>query len=330
MRRLLITAVASLAVLLPIAPSVAATRLPPPPPSRSFPAAIEGFAPYQPQFLCIQRVEPGVAAFEHLLLTTYPATTSLGDLRPCSVGGTSEHYDGRAFDWGADHRIPAQRAAGESLLNWLFATDADGNALAMFRRLGLMYVIWNKRIWGSWDQRWEPYPCFGVTDCHVNHIHFSFGWAGAREKTSFWTGTVSGVMEPPLPKLAVGASKRLVVTASAASATAHWLLSRNATYRLTARGLWHAGGVAADAVCSHTDQGWQPRRSGLQLSGDQLQLWGESWQPVDDDGSGCDTVTHAYRLDLRTPSSSTVSVDLAGAGKNSDSGDVVVRIVRLS
>src|SRR5580693_7863966 len=87
------------------------------------------------------------------------------------------------------------------MLRWLFATDANGNQDAMFRRLGLMYVIWNKRIWGSWDQKWEPYSCSGVTACHVNHIHFSFGWAGAEKKTSYWTGVASAPLEPDLPHL---------------------------------------------------------------------------------------------------------------------------------
>ena len=87
-------------------------------------------------------------AFEHLLLKIYlerrwvtcerAASAAQGALRRARV------------DWGADHRVPAQRAAGQSLLRWLFASDAAGNEDAMFRRLGLMYVIWNKRIWGTW------------------------------------------------------------------------------------------------------------------------------------------------------------------------------------
>lgn len=311
-------------------PAAAAAKLPPPPRTPSLGAAIEGFAPYQPQFICRHTVEPGVAAFEKLVLATYPNTTSLGDMRSCAVGGVSEHEDGRAWDWGADHRVPAQRAAGESLLHWLFATDADGNRDAMFRRLGLMYVIWNKRMWGSWDQRWEPYACSGVTDCHVNHIHFSFGWAGALEKTSFWTGTVAGVMEPPLPKLAAGATRVINLAASAGDATAHWLLAAGASYRITASGVWHADGVAQDAWCERTAQGWRPRRDGISVGGDQVHEWGQTWQALHDNGAGCDATTHRYRLDLQTSSPSTITVSLGGAGAASDGGAVKVRIHRVS
>lgn len=319
----------AVALAVPAAAQAALPKLPPPPRTPSFTTGIEDFAPYQPQFLCRHHVEPGVKAFEQLVLKTYPVTTSLGDLRACSVGGTSEHYDGRAFDWGADHRVPAQRAAGQSLLDWLFATDAEGNADAMFRRLGLMYVIWDKRIWGTWSRRWEPYACSGVTGCHINHIHFSFDWAGAREKTSYWTGRVAGVMEPPLPKLsAIGAAKVLHVSASTGSVTAHWLAAAEATYRVTARGTWHAPSGLADAMCHQTSSGWRPRRDALQLGGDTIQGWGQQWQPVHDNGSGCDASTHTYRLTLVTPQESTVRVDVGGAGKAADTGAIRVRVVR--
>jgi hypothetical protein len=235
------TAVGLLTALVVAAP-VAAQALPAPPKTPKVTAEIEEFAPYQPQFLCLGKAAPGVRAFERLLLKTYPATTSLGDMRACSVGGRSEHYDGRAFDWGADHRVPAQRKAGQSLLRWLLARDEAGNEAAMFRRLGLMYVIWNKRIWGTWGHGgWRPYSCSGVTDCHVNHVHFSFGWAGARQKTSYWTGEVAGVLLPPLPKLRdLGVPRVLRVAASSGTAIARWLAVAGATYRVTAKGVWHS------------------------------------------------------------------------------------------
>ncbi|HVT64971.1 MAG TPA: hypothetical protein VHD81_07445 [Mycobacteriales bacterium] len=330
MRRTLITLLVAVAASVP-STAVGATNLPAPPKSPELPLEIEAFAPYQPQFLCLSKVEPGVKAFEQLLLSTYPGTTSLGDMRPCDVGGTSEHYDGRAFDWGADHRVPAQRKAGQSLLHWLFATDAAGNEDAMFRRLGLMYVIWNKRIWGTWSHSWRPYSCSGVTDCHVNHIHFSFGWAGARERTSFWTGKVAGVLEPPLPKLAaVGASRLLKVVAATGTETAHWLAAAGATYRVTAKGTWRSPTGTADAVCRKTDDGWQPRRDGLRVDGDTIHGWGQRWEPAHDNGSGCDGSTHTYRMALETPEASTVRVELGGAGKAADSGAIRVRVVRTA
>jgi hypothetical protein len=329
-RRSIVGLLVSVVLAVP-AVAQAVPHLPPPPNTPRFDTGIEEFAPYQPQFLCLGKVEPGVKAFEQLLLKTYPATTSLGDMRACSVGGTSEHYDGRAFDWGADHRVPAQREAGQSLLKWLFATDAAGNEDAMFRRLGLMYVIWNKRIWGTWSRRWRPYSCSGVTDCHVNHIHFSFDWAGAREKTSFWTGQVAGVLEPPLPKLKnLGAAKVLRVAARAGTATARWLVAGGATYRVTAKGVWASPSGPADAVCHKSADGWRPRRDGLRLDGDTIRSWGLRWEAAHDNGAGCDASTHSYRMTLTTPDASTLRVELGGAGKAADTGAIRVRVVRAA
>jgi hypothetical protein len=308
-----------------------AGHLPAPPASPREPRAIEGFAPYQPQFFCRSEVEPGVAAFERLVLATYPKTRSDGDMRACADGGTSEHKDGRAWDWAADHRVAKQRAAGESLLHWLFAADSAGDPDAMFRRLGLMYVIWNKRIWGAWSRRWEPYPCSGVTACHVNHMHFSFGWAGAEKRTSFWTHKVGRVREPPLPYLSKRGSKRtLRVPARAGSATAMWLVRGGLRYRLVATGVWRRGrSAAADAVCHKTARGWvRARASAIAISGDQLAAQGLAWVPTHDNGRGCNPVSHAYRLVLTTGHPSTVVGELSAAGRSGDVGGVRLRFIR--
>ena len=55
---------------------------------------------YQAQTTCSPTAKPGVADFAARLLRAYPTTRSLGIVRACSVGGTSEHKEGRAFDWG--------------------------------------------------------------------------------------------------------------------------------------------------------------------------------------------------------------------------------------
>jgi hypothetical protein len=309
--------------------------LPPPLATPKERAAIEGFAPDQSQFFCRSKVEPGVKAFERRVLTHYRVSHSDGDMRGCSVGGTSEHKDGRAWDWGVDHRVPAQRRAGKSMLRWLFATDSHGNQDAMFRRLGLMYIIWNKRIWGAWSQRWEPYACSGPTLCHVNHMHFSFGWAGAEEKTSYWTHKVSPVVEPPLPVLKrMHAHRSLRVGASEGSRTALWLVGANRTYRVKASGVWrhgHRDRIRSDAVCTKTAHGWVPSSAGgASLGGDQMQGWGLRWVAVHDTGNGCDAKTHTYRLSVHQSASSTVEIQLPGAGQAKDSGAVNVRFTRTS
>jgi hypothetical protein len=306
-------------------------HLPAPLPSPREGAAIEGFAPDQSQFFCRSKVQPGVKAFERRVLAHYPVSHSDGDTRGCDVGGASEHKDGRAWDWGVDHRIAAQRAAGKSMLQWLFKTDAHGNKDAMFRRLGLMYVIWNKRIWGAWSQHWEPYSCSGPTLCHVNHMHFSFSWAGAEKKTSYWTHQVSPVVEPPLPVLGkVHAHRLLRVSPRQGSVNAMWLLHRHATYHVTATGTWRAGHRRADAMCTQTASGWRRTSAGgLRVDGDQIDSWGEQWRPVHDNGSGCDARAHTYRLVLDQSAPSTVNVQLPGGSAHA-AGAVNVRFVRIN
>jgi hypothetical protein len=160
--------------------------------TQGFPAEIDPYQPYVPQTTCSPAPKPGVVEFADMLMTTYPATGSSGIARTCGIGGRSEHKEGRAFDWTARVNDPTERAAAESAIDWLLATDEHGNQHAMFRRFGLMYIIWNRQIFSSSShaEGWRPYPCsLGASsdECHVGHVHFSFSWAGAMRKTSWWT-----------------------------------------------------------------------------------------------------------------------------------------------
>ena len=170
--------------------------------TRSFGAAIEPSVPYQAAAKkCVAANaydKPGPVALRALLTTTYGVTVGgrtvyNGITRPCD-GSVSEHHEGRALDWGMDYRNAAMQADGKAVLSWLFATDRYGNEHAVARRLGIMYVIWNKQIYGSWSgYEAEPYSCgTDPTACHVDHMHFSFDWPGARAETSFFTGRVAG------------------------------------------------------------------------------------------------------------------------------------------
>ncbi len=180
----------------PAAPAPAAKA----PTTRTFTAAIEANVPYQPAAKCkvgtakLAANQPGPVDFRNLLLATYGTqvgglTVFTGITRPCD-GTVSEHTEGRALDWGMDYRNAAMRADGQAVLTWLFATDRFGNKDAIARRLGVMYVIWNHKIYGSWTHyAAAPYSCgTDPTACHVNHIHFSFDLAGAKAQTSFFTG----------------------------------------------------------------------------------------------------------------------------------------------
>ncbi|MDQ3157088.1 MAG: peptidoglycan-binding protein [Actinomycetota bacterium] len=73
---------------------------------------------------------------------------------------------------------------------------ADHGANA--RRLGIMYVIHNKKIWAVYREKdgWR------ASSGHTDHIHVSFSWNGARADTSFWTGEVQPVDYGPCARLA--------------------------------------------------------------------------------------------------------------------------------
>lgn len=198
-------AVVAGALLAPIAQRAAADM----PQAPEFGPVIEDYADYQGQKRCKPKPKPGTLAFSELLRTTYPDTTWIGISRACNIGGTSEHKEGRALDWSRDASDPAQRRSVSELLDWLFATDAYGNENAMVRRLGIMYIVWNRRIWSTWDQGWDVYCVQKKRKCkdpdsksvvhpHTDHVHISLGWQGARMQTSYWDPDLS-FDGPPLP-----------------------------------------------------------------------------------------------------------------------------------
>lgn len=277
----------------------------------SYPAAIEPLARYQAQTTCSPTAKPGVSDLAARLLRAYPTTRSLGIVRACSVGGTSEHKEGRAFDWGG---LNAARAADRDRVKrfttWLFKTDRYGNRYAMARRLGIQYVIWNRKIWGSYaaSSGWRRYT---GANSHRDHVHISFTWAGARKKTSFWTGKVGNVQAAPPPstplptptptpsptstatpprpvparpaalpagpaltdeRVSVPGASEGVLTTGSLTAGQRYLVEASGTYRFGSR-----ANQLADAECSRTpaDPTWRRDRSvhPWQPSEDHLDLY---------------------------------------------------------
>lgn len=170
------------------APSRAAVSIPVPVAPVVLPAAIESTPAYVPQRTCDAVTKPGVAKLRDLLLATYPGSRNLGTATSCTGRGeTSEHLEGRAFDWGVDIARPGEKAEADRFLGWL--TAADG---ANARRMGVMYAIWDGRIWGAYAPRrgWRAISCSGKTACHRDHVHLSMTWDGAYARTSFWSGRV--------------------------------------------------------------------------------------------------------------------------------------------
>ncbi len=177
----------------------------------SFGRAIEGYAPYQPQTTCSKTATKGARLLSTWLLTRYRGSSSSGIMRACSSGGRSEHKDGRAFDWHVDARTAKGRSQGGAFLRLARGTDRYGNRAAIARRMGIMYIIWNDRIYSAGNGfsakayrhsacAKKPLSKCSPTLRHRDHMHISLGWAGARAVTSFWDGTVSGVSSPPRTK----------------------------------------------------------------------------------------------------------------------------------
>jgi hypothetical protein len=156
-------------------------------------AAAPAVDPYQAYVKpgCLSFVEqPGVKEFRDMMLSR--AGGGNGGIFACSG---YEHGEGRAWDWMMNANDAGQADKVGQVLNWLLATDAQGNPHAMARRLGIGNIIWNKRSISLWsynnDKNWQPYsPCGSSSPpgvCHTNHVHFAFSWAGARQQTSWFT-----------------------------------------------------------------------------------------------------------------------------------------------
>ena len=220
-----------------------------------------------------------------------------------------------------------ERKKAEHLLNWLLAPDEFGNQFAMARRLGVMYIIWNKQMWRSYSGAWAPYACSGATSCHQDHVHFSFGWAGAYKKTSFWTGAVAPQMGPPLPVFdSLNTPWRIAVQANEGQKWGGKNLGGGLLYTVTASGEWKYGTQAfhrADAACRMGKDGqWVPHRS-LRISG----VW--NLVPTIPGPGGCNTVDHTYLATLTPNVTDAVSFGISDDKLADNSGvlDVTVRRV---
>ena len=156
----------------------------------------------------------GTREFGKLLVATYPDSSIGGYARKCHIGeDPSEHKEGRALDWMMNAFDEKEHAQVDEVIAWLFATDEHGNEYALFRRLGLMYIIWDRQKWGIYrrDEGWRPH--YG--DPHTNHVHFSFYWEGARKETSWWTGNLDAIRVAAIRAAATAASASAAEAATA-------------------------------------------------------------------------------------------------------------------
>jgi hypothetical protein len=274
--------------------------------------------------------KPGPQALRTLLNATY-GTISAGITRPCD-GSVSDHHEGRALDWMADYRDPTLQPKALAVIDWLRAADASGNANAVARRLGLSYWIYNKQMYGSWNNfNPTPYSCgTDPTACHVDHIHFSFSWAGAYKQTSFWRGSV----QPTVPTTG---TTMVVDSRSAAPVLSPTRLAAGRSYTIEVSGTYKYGTGATqlgDAACSLSGTTWSGSRPAAPFGAAALKLrigggYGVSsttWTPVTSTGGGCNTRDHRYRMTVRSGTSLPITA-LVLDGRTDNSGTLTVRVL---
>ena len=192
-------------------------------------------------------------AFRRMVLARYPYTRDVGISRACHIGGRSEHKEGRAWDWGVNAAYASHREIVKDLFAWLLSDDRYGNPAAMAKRLGIMYIIWDRKIWGAWDGGWRTYCVQKRRGCvhpedgtvrspHTDHVHFSMSRTGAKMQTTFWNKKRSMLAEvAPHPSFG------------------HWNLGRNGHISAYGSG-WF--GSKSDVILAKPAQAMAPTASG--------------------------------------------------------------------
>ena len=163
-------------------------------------ADIEDYASYDAPRKCHPKPRAGTEYLAHWMVRRYGGGFG-GISRPCKKkdGPTSEHQEGRAFDWTLNAGSKSDRTRAKAFMARIFEADGRGNEDAWARRMGVMYLIWNDEMYPAWDG-FEPEPylsssCKTKWKCsktlrHRNHLHVSLSRLGARGKTSWYEGRI--------------------------------------------------------------------------------------------------------------------------------------------
>lgn len=199
-----------------------ASRIPPPP-TKPLPSELDIAPKYQEGYRCLSGDLPGPTAFAKLLNAHYGKHV-YGINRTCAA----EHGEGRALDWMNNAYTSDGLALGNAITRWLAAPDEQGRPGAMARRFGINYIIWNRQMWRAYDpgRGWAPYS--GVSP-HTDHIHISFTWDGAYQRTSWWTGKALTSVQLTGPTTTGPAAP--VVTTPPVTSTGYPLLKRGDTHK---------------------------------------------------------------------------------------------------
>ena len=223
-------------------------------PRKQFGPGIDPYPGYVGQKICSPTPKPGVVSFRRMVLKAFPKTEEGYFTRSCSAGGQSEHKDGRAWDWPVSAYRDSDVKKVDKLLEWLLNKDSYGHRYAGARRVGLMYLIWNRRIWTQWNG-WRPY---GGSSPHTDHVHFSFSWPGARKETTHWNRRRSFVTT------AAGHPDRQGFWAATGNATV--LAGAGSNFEGDKRKEFNEGMVVSMAATASGDGYWLVKRSGKLLT----------------------------------------------------------------
>ena len=135
----------------------------------------EDYERWRPATTCVTTPGAGTVALRDYVIQRFGGE-DLGILRGCAGGPSSLHHEGRAWDWGTV-REPADV---DGMIAWLMAPGPDGPH-HWLRRLGIVSIIWERRIWSTTRQFWRPYR---GADPHTTHVHIGLSHRGGRGETS--------------------------------------------------------------------------------------------------------------------------------------------------
>ena len=162
---------------------------------------VEPYAGYEPQTVCSPVAKPGTKALGRWVVASYGGRAGAIS-RACTGTSVSEHKEGRAFDWTLRARSARDRARAARFLQRIVATGPSGEHAELARRMGVMYVIWNDRMYAAYRQ-FQPRPylsssCKTYKLCsrtlrHRDHMHISLTRNGGMGRTSWYVGRVPAV-----------------------------------------------------------------------------------------------------------------------------------------
>lgn len=175
---------------------------------------VEGYAGAAPNVCSNGYVYPGVYAFRDILASSHGARTA-GMARGCPGSGTtsmSYHARGLALDWRLNVYNSTEAAYAQEILDWLFEESSTGEKHVRLKRLGIIEVIWNDKLWTRFDtnstsniQTWRAHNFSGCvaaggnenTCAHRDHIHFSFSLEGGKMQRSWWNAELAPYRDTP-------------------------------------------------------------------------------------------------------------------------------------